>query len=177
MKIIPVPGTHRPRLFAPLLAMAALFALAATDVRAQSCPAPVDWSPSVVHSSFSGTTCGQQHVADTFCEGAFDNPGPNYVLRFFRYPTTTEITLSGQVAGFDPVVYLSNSPDQCAGGRCITWGDTGFPMQVGDLPVGIYYLVVAANGLDGAGACGNFTLDMNGDFTGGEDFIFANGFD
>ncbi len=177
MKTIAVSAACLPRASAPLLAMAALFALAATDVGAQSCTVPVDWSPSVIHSSFSGTTCGQQHVADAFCEGAFENPGPNYVLRFFHYPTTTQITLSGLVAGFNPVVFLSNSPDQCAGGRCITFADTGSPMQVGDLPVGIYYLIVAAGSLDNLGSCGNFTLDMNGDFTGGEDFIFANGFD
>jgi hypothetical protein len=146
-------------------------------LNAQSCAVPFQWQPDVTLPGFSNTTCGGPHVADSFCDNQFDNPGPNFVVQFFLHPTTSEITLSGGDSGFGPVMYLSDSLDGCSGGLCVASGDTGIPMQVGGLPSGTYYLTVAARSMDAPGSCGGFTLSMNGDFSGGDDVIFANGFE
>lgn len=162
------------------LAMALLLSAAkfgTVGLHAQSCTMPFLWQPDVVHPSFDGTTCGGSHVADSLCGGLFGNPGPNFVVHFFLHPSTTQITLTGGQAGFDPAIFLSNSFDGCSGGPCLASGDAGTPMQVGDLPSGTYFLTVAAADFDAPDSCGNFQLSMNGDFTGGDDAIFANGFE
>ncbi|MEO7757389.1 MAG: hypothetical protein ABIS07_12470 [Dokdonella sp.] len=163
------------------LAMALLLSAAtfgSVGLHAQSCAVPFLWQPDTVHPNFDGTTCGGPHVADSLCEGFFGNPGPNFVVQFYLFPSTTQITLvGGGQPGFDPAIFLSNSLDGCSGGPCLASGDAATPMQVGDLPSGTYFLTVAAAGFDAQDSCGNFQLSMNGDFSGGDDAIFSDGFD
>ncbi len=74
-------------------------------------------------------------------------------------------------------MYLSNSIDGCSDGPRVASEDIASPIQLAGLPTGTYSLIVAASDFDAQNSCGNFLLSMDGDFTGDNDVIFANGFD
>jgi len=148
--------------------------VASSPSMAQTCAAPAVWPAINVPTPM--TTCGGEHVADSFCGGNFQNPGPNYLVRFRLDHNATQIMLTGADGGFDPVMYLSDAAHSCDSGECLAAGSQGAPINLAGLPSGEYWLTVAANDQDEPGACGSFVLTADGDLSG-DDFIFADGFD
>lgn len=151
------------------LAMGALFSASAG---AQTCASPLAWQPDASGQPVvSGTTCGGDTTAGGYCGGNFDAPGPAYVIAstFASPHTATTITLAGGGAGFDPVVYFSAASAGCGtNAACGATTDTGTPINAadgtGDVQNGDWLIVVTAASIDGANACGNFTLTANGTF-------------
>ncbi|MEO5558635.1 MAG: hypothetical protein ABIR10_03040 [Dokdonella sp.] len=166
----PAPATHA----ALTLALLASLLMASSPTVAQTCNAPAVWPG--IGPLLSGTTCGGEHVADSFCNGIHENPGPNFVVRIYLNHTATAITLIGGTAGFDPVMYLANGADSCDSATCVGVGDSGTPINLAGIPPGYYWLFIAASAQNQTGACGSFALAADGDLSG-DDIIFANGFD
>lgn len=153
------------------LAMGALFSVSAS---AQMCTGPLPWQPDALGLPvISSTTCGGDATAGGYCGGNFDAPGPAYVLAstFAAGHTATSVTLGlgGGAAGFDPVVYFSAASGGCGtNAACGATGDSSTPINVtdgtGDVPAGSWLIIVTAASIDGAAACGPFTLTANGTF-------------
>lgn len=147
------------------LAMGALFSMSAS---AQTCAGPTAWQPDAGGlPTISGDTCGQDTTAAGYCAGNFDAPGPAYVIQstFDASRTFTNINLDGGAAGFDPVVYMSAVAGGCGtNAACGPTGDSTVDVLTGDVPDGDWFIVVTAASINGAGACGAFTLASNGTF-------------
>lgn len=155
-----------------LIATLAFGSLLSTSALAQTCASPQLWQPDGAGApTISGTTCGGDTTAGGYCGGNFDAPGPAYVIKssFASPHTATSMTLSGGAAGFDPVIYMSAASSPCgANAACGATTDTGTPINVtdgtGDVQNGEWYIIVTAASIDGANACGAFTLTANGTF-------------
>lgn len=146
------------------LAMGALFSMSAS---AQTCAAPFGWQPPPGGNTIPGDTCGQDATAAGYCAGNFDAPGPAYVVQstFDASRTFTNINLDGGAAGFDPVIYMSAVSGGCGtNAACGPTGDSTVDVLTADVPDGDWFIVVTAASINGAGACGAFTLASNGTF-------------
>ena len=141
------------------------------DATAQTCAAPI---AIVADTTYTGSTCDGEHVADTFC-GDVPNPGPNTVFRFTVWvPLAGQFTLTAQSGAFLPVMFLMDGASPCDSAPCLATGDTSTPIALGGLGPGEYWLIIAAPPDASPGACGEFMLTNDATEV---DAIFADGFE
>jgi len=130
--------------------------LLSLPVMAQTCVAPESFQPPPAGASLSGTTCSGDTTAPGFC-GSIAAPGPAYVIEsnFSANRTFQNIGLTGG-GGFTPVIYVSSLSDGC--------GTNAPCIPLDQIPDGTYFIIVTAAPDDVPGACGAFSLTVDGSF-------------
>jgi len=139
-----------------LLAGLLCFLLSSLPVMAQTCAAPDTFQPPPGGESLPGTTCGGDTTATGYC-GSFPAPGPAYVIEstFAGNRTFQNLILTG-APGFDAVIYISSVADGC--------GTNAACVPPDQIPDGTFFIIVTAAPQDPSGACGAFTLTVDGSF-------------
>src|SRR5690242_3388354 len=129
--------------------------LAPLPALAQTCADPAIFQPPVGGGSATGDTCSGDTTATGYC-GNLPAPGPAYVFTVDVSAAGTFSTLivTGAIAGFTPVIYLSDVAAGC--------GTNAPCVAQNPIPPGSYFLVVTAAASNGSGACGTFTLTADG---------------
>jgi hypothetical protein len=116
--------------------------------------------------SYSGSLCGGVDSVALYC-GGLDSAGKNdaiYTINFASagsgYRAFHSITVTG--TGFTPVIYLYSGA--CASGdSCVGSGDASTPIpDDSSIGAGTYFLAVSAAASDAGGACGAYTLAIDG---------------
>lgn len=146
------------------LAVLASVCVSATAAQAQTCASPVALQVPSDGSSRAGTLCGGVDSVALYC-GGLDSAGKNdaiYTVNFAAPGSRSfsSITLTG--TGFTPVMYLYSGA--CASGdSCIASGDAQTPIpNSSSIAAGTYFLAVSAAASDAVGACGVYTLAVDG---------------
>lgn len=143
-----------------------LTTLFSASAGAQTCASPATWQPdSTGQPALTGTTCGQETSIISVCQGAAGAPGQAYVVLLPQIPaaaTFTSFTFTGG-AGYTLSAYLVPQASGCnADAACTTVGDGTTPVQHADIPPGGYYLIITGADFDASGACGTFTVTIDG---------------
>ena len=130
--------------------------LLSLPVMAQTCVAPDSFQPPPAGASLSGTTCGGDTTATGYC-GSMAATGPAYVIEstFSANRTFQNIALTGG-PGFNAVIYVSSLSDGC--------GTNAACVPPDQIPDGMYFIIVTAAPDGAQGACGPFTLTVDGSF-------------
>lgn len=148
------------------LALGALFSVSAS---AGTCAAPTSWQPPSAGGEISGTTCGGDATAPSYCGGNFDAPGPAYVIQsnFTAAGSAnrnfSSITVGGGGAGFDVAVYMTPVAAGCGtDAACGATGDALSPITSPFVAAGNWFIIVTAGSTNNPGSCGAFTLTSDG---------------
>ena len=146
------------------LVVACGIVLSVPIANAQTCAAPGGWHPDTTGAPpILADTCALPDSVALYCD-FLDSAGKNDAIYQITYApgfTSTSISISGAVAGFNPVIFLYSGA--CAvGNNCAASGDTHNPLQVAGLPPATYFLGASAAPADATGACGTITMTTNG---------------
>lgn len=130
----------------------------------QTCAAPIAWQSDPFGApAATADVCGASDEVALFCDFLDSSNKPDVIwsVVFADGYTSSQMVVSGAVAGFNPVLYLYSGP--CSSGSgCLRTADQGSPMDLSGIPSGSYFLAATAAASDAAGACGAVTLATNG---------------
>jgi len=146
------------------LAVACGIVLSVPIANAQTCAAPGGWHPDTTGAPpIAADTCALPDSVALYCD-FLDSAGKNDAIYQITYApgfTSTSISISGAVAGFNPVIFLYSGA--CAvGNNCASSGDTNNPLPLTGVAPGTYFLGASAAPSDATGACGTITMTTNG---------------
>jgi hypothetical protein len=138
-------------------------ALSSPSARAQTCASPFQWRFGVF-PAVQGTTCGHETGITGLC-AATNAPGQAFVavVTIDAGGMFTDIVFTGG-SGYTIATGLVPVASGCGDHPCTTVGDGTTHMIHPDIPPGQYYLIVTGADFDTPGACGPFTMSVNGSF-------------
>jgi len=146
-----------------LISTCAAVALSMSSALAQTCASPFLWHFNPF-APVSDTTCGHETGITGLC-AATNAPGQAFVavVTIDGSGTFTQIVFNGG-PGYTIATGLVPVASGCGDHPCTTVGDGTTPMIHPDIPPGQYYLIVTGADFDVPGACGTFTMAVNGSF-------------
>jgi hypothetical protein len=129
-----------------------------------SAPGGTNIAANTSTASVADTTCGHETGITGLC-AATNAPGQAFVavVTIDAAGTFTDIVFSGG-AGYTIATGLVPVASGCGDQPCTTVGDGTTHMLHTDIPPGQYYLIVTGADFDTPGACGPFTMSVNGSF-------------
>lgn len=123
----------------------------------------------------AASTCDGDLSIASVCNGEIPIYGPVGVWQLrVGVGATAVLQLLAADPGFSPVGYLVAADGPCGAGGC--YGHVDPVLDLASVPPGDYHLIVAASAWDAPGACGSYSLSVDGDF-GDADQVFGDGFD
>ena len=158
----------RPAAWVAVLALS----LGGGTAAAQTCEVPQTLRSDPLQSA---STCDGDLSIASVCNGEIPIHGPVGVWRLrVGVGATAVLQLLAADPGFNPIGYLVAAGSPCGTGGC--YGHVDPILDLANVPPGDYHLVVAASEWDAPGACGAYSLFVDGDF-GDTDQVFADGFE